>query len=65
MSRVFLIVMDSVGCGGAPDAKDFGDEGACTLGNIIADASDNILTTILLCQCPLLCLCLRACEPAL
>ena len=26
MSRVFLIVMDSVGCGGAPDAKDFGDE---------------------------------------
>ena len=36
MSRVFLIVMDSVGCGGAPDAKDFGDEGACTLGNIIS-----------------------------
>ena len=39
MSRVFLIVMDSVGCGGAPDAKDFGDEGACTLGNIISTCS--------------------------
>ena len=35
MSRAFLIVMDSVGCGGAPDAKDFGDEGANTLGNIL------------------------------
>ena len=39
MSRVFLIVMDSVGCGGAPDAKNFGDEGACTLGNIISTCS--------------------------
>ena len=29
--RVFLIVMDSVGIGEAPDAKDFGDEGAHTL----------------------------------
>ena len=27
MSRAFLIVMDSVGCGGAPDAADFGDFG--------------------------------------
>lgn len=34
MSRAFLIVMDSVGCGGAPDAADFGDAGANTLGNI-------------------------------
>lgn len=32
--RAFLIVMDSVGCGGAPDAADFGDEGANTLGHI-------------------------------
>ncbi len=32
--RVFLIVMDSVGCGGAPDAADFGDAGANTLGHI-------------------------------
>ena len=29
--RAFLIVLDSVGCGGAPDAADFGDEGANTL----------------------------------
>ncbi|MBM9594632.1 phosphopentomutase [Roseitranquillus sediminis] len=34
MSRAFLIVLDSVGCGGAPDAADFGDEGANTLAHI-------------------------------
>ncbi|MGV8986587.1 MAG: phosphopentomutase [Cypionkella sp.] len=33
-NRAFLIVMDSVGCGGAPDATTFGDEGANTLGHI-------------------------------
>ncbi len=32
--RVFLLVMDSVGCGGAPDAARFGDEGTDTLGHI-------------------------------
>ena len=32
--RAFLIVLDSVGCGGAPDAAAFGDEGANTLGHI-------------------------------
>lgn len=32
--RVFLIVMDSVGIGEAPDAKAFGDQGAHTLGHI-------------------------------
>jgi phosphopentomutase len=37
MARAFLIVMDSVGCGGAPDAADFGDAGSNTLGHI-ADA---------------------------
>ncbi len=36
MARAFLIVMDSVGCGGAPDAAAFGDEGANTLGHIHA-----------------------------
>lgn len=36
MARAFLIVMDSVGCGGAPDAAAFGDKGANTLGHIIA-----------------------------
>jgi phosphopentomutase len=30
-----LLVLDSVGCGGAPDAADFGDEGANTLGHIV------------------------------
>jgi phosphopentomutase len=34
MTRAFLIVMDSVGCGGAPDAAAFGDTGANTLGHI-------------------------------
>lgn len=34
--RAFLIVMDSVGCGGAPDSAAFGDEGANTLGHIAA-----------------------------
>jgi len=32
--RVFLIVMDSVGIGELPDAADFGDKGAHTLGHI-------------------------------
>ncbi len=31
MKRVFLIVLDSVGIGAAPDAADFGDSGAHTL----------------------------------
>jgi phosphopentomutase len=37
--RVFLMVMDSVGCGGAPDAADFGDAGANTLGHIAAECA--------------------------
>ena len=36
MSRAFLIILDSLGCGGAPDAEAFGDRGANTLGHIIA-----------------------------
>ncbi|WFE76212.1 phosphopentomutase [Roseinatronobacter sp. S2] len=36
MARAFLVVLDSVGCGGAPDAADFGDQGANTLGHVIA-----------------------------
>uniref|UniRef100_UPI002618A8ED phosphopentomutase n=1 Tax=uncultured Amaricoccus sp. TaxID=339341 RepID=UPI002618A8ED len=35
MARAILLVMDSVGCGGAPDAEAFGDAGANTLGHII------------------------------
>ncbi len=39
MTRAFLIVMDSVGCGGAPDAGDFGDAGANTLGHIAQECA--------------------------
>ena len=34
--RALLLVLDSVGCGGAPDAAAYGDEGADTLGHIFA-----------------------------
>jgi len=34
--RVFLIVLDSLGIGDAPDAKDFNDEGANTLSSILS-----------------------------
>ncbi|WP_245866485.1 phosphopentomutase [Oceaniglobus roseus] len=36
MPRAILIVLDSVGCGGAPDADAFGDAGANTLAHIAA-----------------------------
>lgn len=32
--RIHVLVLDSVGCGGAADAKDYGDQGANTLRNI-------------------------------
>ena len=31
MKRVFLVVLDSVGIGELPDAKDYNDEGSHTL----------------------------------
>ncbi|RBP11176.1 phosphopentomutase [Roseiarcus fermentans] len=34
MGRAILVVLDSVGCGGAEDAAAYGDEGADTLGHI-------------------------------
>ena len=34
MGRALLIIMDSVGIGGAPDAADYGDAGANTVGHI-------------------------------
>ncbi|MGD0642128.1 MAG: phosphopentomutase, partial [Roseiarcus sp.] len=34
MGRALIIVLDSVGCGGAADAHAYGDEGADTLGHI-------------------------------
>jgi phosphopentomutase len=47
MARAFLIVLDSVGCGGAPDAGEFfngdmPDTGANTLGHIIAQRGLNV-----------------------
>ena len=36
MPRALLLVLDSVGCGHAPDAAAYGDEGADTLGHIFA-----------------------------
>lgn len=41
LKRIFLVVMDSVGIGEAPDAKQFNDEGADTLGHI-ADVMDGL-----------------------
>jgi len=35
MARAIILMMDSFGIGGAPDAKDFGDEGADTFGHIV------------------------------
>ncbi len=34
MKRALCIVLDSVGCGGAPDAADYGDSGSNTLGHL-------------------------------
>jgi phosphopentomutase len=34
IKRIVLIVLDSVGCGDAPDAQAYGDAGANTLGNL-------------------------------
>ncbi|MBO6640048.1 MAG: phosphopentomutase [Roseitalea sp.] len=39
MARAILVVLDSVGIGGAPDAAAFGDEGANTVGHIIDHAA--------------------------
>ena len=40
MARVFLLVMDSLGIGGAPDAAKFGDVGANTFGHIAQACAD-------------------------
>ena len=39
MTRAFILVMDSFGLGGAPDAADFGDVGADTFGHIAAECA--------------------------
>lgn len=50
MSRVCLLVLDSVGIGGAADARHYGDHGANTLGHI-ADACANGLADDERCGC--------------
>lgn len=40
MKRALLIVLDSVGCGNAPDAAEYGDEGADTLGHLFEKVPD-------------------------
>lgn len=40
MKRVLMIVLDSVGCGNAPDAAEYGDEGADTLGHLFERIPD-------------------------
>ena len=40
MARVLLLVLDSVGIGNAPDAAQYGDEGADTVGNIAAACAE-------------------------
>ncbi len=45
-NRVFLIVMDSVGIGEAPDAEQFNDKGADTLGHIAAEVNGLNMPTI-------------------
>ena len=42
IKRVFLIVLDSCGIGDAPDARDFGDEGANTVKSISESKQFNI-----------------------
>lgn len=42
MSRAFLVILDSFGIGGAPDAASFGDEGANTLVHICDHMALNV-----------------------
>ncbi|MEI7598559.1 MAG: phosphopentomutase [Aestuariivirga sp.] len=42
MARAFLLILDSFGIGGAPDAASFGDEGSNTLGHICEHMALNV-----------------------
>ena len=42
MNRVFLTVLDAVGAGEAPDAAEYGDAGANTLGHVIAKCNPEL-----------------------
>lgn len=45
-NRIFLIVLDGVGCGEAPDTAAFGDEGSDTLGNMAREVGGLTLPTL-------------------
>ena len=47
INRVVLVVLDSVGIGELPDAKQFGDEGSNTLGNIARHVPNMMLPNLL------------------
>jgi hypothetical protein len=57
MPRALLLVLDSVGCGGAEDAANFSDAGADTLGHIATACAKGGPTTRIcataLCACPI------------
>ena len=42
MKRIFLIVLDSCGCGAAPDSEKFGDRGVNTLKSCSTSASFHV-----------------------
>lgn len=42
MKRVFLIVLDSCGCGALPDAERFGDAGTHTIGSLVQSGRLNV-----------------------
>lgn len=46
MKRAILLILDSVGIGHMPDAAEFGDKGANTLGNIYKEHPDMRLETL-------------------
>jgi phosphopentomutase len=46
MSRALLLVLDSVGCGAAPDAAQYGDAGADTLGHILREVPNMRIPTL-------------------
>ena len=45
MKRCFLVVIDSLGVGEAPDAKQYGDKGVNTLGNVAKHVQGCLLYT--------------------
>jgi len=42
MARAIIIVLDGVGVGHLPDAWEYGDNGACTAGHVIADNAPSL-----------------------